>query len=189
MSLDDRLTNPMFLLSLTPLATACPAGDDTSSDGPTTSQPTPNVPTTGGETEQPQTATGMDGTGTGTTAEPGTTGTTVDPDTTAGETTAGLMCDERPPPVDEIDPACVAFNEQYNECYYDGMLPQECIDLYTAYCQAELADSIMEYGEMCGMAIVEFYTCLTQLSCQELRMTEEPCPAEIMAVDMACGGK
>src|SRR5690606_25659435 len=95
----------------------------------------------GGETtEQPQTSTGMDATGTGTTAEPGET-TAVDPDTTAGETTAGLMCDEPLPPVGEIDPACIAYEEQFNECFYDGMLPQECLDLYEAYCQESLEES------------------------------------------------
>lgn len=42
---------------------------------------------------------------------------------------------------------------------------------------------------MCGMALVDYYTCLTQLTCEELRMAEDLCSAEIMALDMACDGK
>ncbi|MCX4244245.1 hypothetical protein [Paraliomyxa miuraensis] len=187
MASEDRSSNLLFLLSLSPLMAGCPAGDDTASSE-TSGTPTTTGPVTTTEDDSTgmptTTASSMEGTGTGS-----TTMATTDPDTTEGseETTEGLVCEgELPPLMGEVDPLCVAFNEQYNECYYDGTLPQECVDLYAAYCQYYLEYAIMEYGEACGTAYLDFYTCLTALTCEELESMEDPCAKQITALDAAC---
>lgn len=187
MTSDDRLGNLMFLLSIAPLAAGCPGGDDTTGDttGPTPTTSPTTTPTTDQTTgPEPMTTTmGMESTD-------GTTASTVDPDTTAGEeTTAGdmLFCEyTEPPMVGEINPVCLEYANQYNECYYYGKLPQVCVDFYAAYCQYGIDYAIMEYGEACGTAVVDLYACLTALSCEELNEMKDPCPAEFMAVEMAC---
>jgi hypothetical protein len=176
---NERLGNLTFLLSFSSLLAACPGDDDGTGDtGPS---PTTNDTSTDGvttaEAEGPEASAGP----------------TADPDVTSGptteaDTTAGLSyCDEVPPRVGPIDPACAAHADLLNECNYDGGLSPDCLELYAAYCQYMIDYYTMEYGEACGMAQIDYYACLAQLACEELMVDGvEPCPDERMAITMAC---
>jgi hypothetical protein len=179
---DDRFTNRMFLLSLAPLLAACPAGDDTSGD--TTTGPS----TSGGSSTNATTSSGMEGTSsTSSMATESTAMGSTESGTAADETTAGLDC-EGGPRVGEIVPVCLAYATQYNDCSFDGSLPQACIDRYAAYCQYTLDQYTMAYGEVCAMSFVELYACVTALTCEELMMVEmnNPCAAQFEAFATAC---
>jgi hypothetical protein len=177
MTIDDRFTNLVFLLTMAPLA-GCPAGDDTSTSDTNSNPTTADMPTSTGPATD-TTAEGTDG-----------PATTMNVDTTTDEptggTTAEFMCDEEPPAVGAIDPVCTAYVDLYNECYARGSLPQECVDLYAAYCQYDIDYGTTTYGEACGMAYAEFYSCLSQLSCEAVLDDVDDCPDELMAIDTAC---
>jgi len=107
-------TQRVLLLGLTLTASACPGGDEVTTDGSTgdtdaestesttgtpSTDPTTTVPTTGDSTTDPTTETTVDPSTTGeTTVDPSTTGETTDPSTTGGttldDTTSGTTADD-----------------------------------------------------------------------------------------------
>ncbi|MCA9706554.1 MAG: hypothetical protein KDK70_11945 [Myxococcales bacterium] len=186
MTSDDRSANLMFLLALSPLAAGCP-GDDTSTSNTTT--PDPTTSTSGMDTSGPGTGPGTDsgsGSGSGdttssmdTTAGPGT-------DSSSGDTTSGLECVPKMKLPTEIDPACTAYVDQLNECYYDGGLTQECLDYYSGYCQYNIEYYTMT-SETCGMAWTDLLVCTTGLSCKELEMIDQLCMDQLTAYETECG--
>lgn len=187
MTSDDRLTNLMFLFALAPLGTACdPGGGDTTttsgaSTGPGTTTGPGSTSTPGDTSTGPGTTTMMADSSTG----PVTGSSTTDPDPT-GEP---INCEPKgkPPKVGEIDPACSAYNDLVNECFFDGGLPAECTELYNVYCQYYLEGAVYEYGEECGAAYAAYLDCLSQLTCKELRTGDVACADQVAAIEMACG--
>lgn len=198
---DDRHLDVLLLLSLSPLAVGCPGDDGSPSESTTESSSSTGLASDGGQSTGPAQSTGR-AESTGSDESTGSTSSTPDPMTTTGledtgtstgmadaddtgttgDATGGLQCDIPLPVVGPIDPVCVGYTAQVNECFYEDTLPQECIDLYEAYCQSSL-DNSLAYGEACQVAVTEFYACLSQLECNEIF---DPCPDELAAIDMAC---
>lgn len=191
MSSDDRLSNLMFLLALTPMTAGCP-GDDSSPSNTTTT-------TAGSSSTGPSvvstSSTGPEPGSTSTGPEPGTTvvlDTTADSGTTTdeptGSTTGELLCKGRPAPiVGEIDPLCPDYASAVNQCFYDGELSMQCIEYYEIYCQYLLEDAVEYGGDDCGTAYAEYLSCLSALPCEELTDDDEnDCPDEFMAAETAC---
>ncbi len=166
----------MFLMSLAPLAMGCP-GDDSGTNNTSVNATTNGMNTTGMQTTSGNSSgTNMDTSGGST--DGGSTDTGAD--STAGET-EGIKCEKPVPVKGPIDQSCIDYAAVYNECLFDGGLPQECIDAYETYCQYMLENETME----CATALIEFNACLSLLTCRELAAKDQ-CLAEEMAFDMAC---
>lgn len=202
----DRNSNLLFLLSLTPLAAAGCPGDDSGTSGAGTG--TASTGGTTGSATSPATDGGTmanDGSGTGAGTSAGTTNATTaaTTDATTAATTAatgdtgdssgtsgGLDCSAIPlPKVGMIGETCQDYTNLINDCDYMGAFPQDCVDLYEAYCQYYIESYEMNYGKACGAAVDEYLACLSDLSCEEFGDATPDCPEEGAAVEMECGMK
>jgi len=183
---DDRTSNLMFLLSLPIMATACPAGDDTD---PTTTNNSSVGPNTTDDTGPAETSTSNGSAETSSSSRGDDISTTVEPGTTTEEpvdTTGEYTCDMLPPLMGPVSQACTDYAAKNNECYYDGGLSAECLEQYAAFCQYGIEYSAMTYGDACGMAFEDLYTCLSMLTCEELGDDTEDCTEAGMAIDTSC---
>jgi hypothetical protein len=193
MTTDDRVSNLMFLLTLTPLA-ACSVGGEPppNTSGPPTVDPTvagdgtTTGPSGDSDTRAESTSTsGVEGPESTDGPGPGPDVTTDDP---PASTTSPVECENPAPPMipQQIGQACLDYGSLNNECFYGGSLAPECLYLYQAYCQYYIDNSAMMYGPDCAMANEEFLTCLSQLSCQVLSDATQDCPNEQAALNELC---
>jgi hypothetical protein len=185
---DDRLANLMFLLSFPSLAVGCAVGGESM----TTQGPPVIDPTTGGDDEDEATSSGSGGSrgdtsggadAPGTTDDDGPMTTTMPP---ADSTTGEYVCMGMPPMLGPVGPICMQYIAHYNDCFYGGMQPYECVLIYEAYCQYDIDSSAMMYGQDCGTAVEELYVCLSQLPCEQIMDEMDDCPEQFAIIDMAC---
>ena len=167
-----------FLLSLGSLPLGCP-GEKNDTDGnadtgttamgtgtdatTTTTEPTTTVETATTTTTGPIETGGLET----------MTATTLDDTGNTGET------EEPPPPT---DPTCLAYASHYVEC-----IPREArYQVYLAqYCESLKGFGLAEDGPACADAIEAYFVCMSTIDCADLGM-EEPCPAQVAAVNAAC---
>lgn len=175
-SMNPNYRGIAFLLSLGSLPLGCP-GEKNDTDGNADTGPGTTAMGTG--TTAVGTDTGTTASEPTTTVETGSTETTVMTATTLDDTGNTGETEEPPPPT---DPTCLAYASHYVEC-----IPREArYQVYLAqYCESLKGFGLAEDGPACADAIEAYFVCMSTIDCADLGM-EEPCPAQVAAVNAAC---
>mgnify|MGYP001330823761 CR=1 FL=1 len=203
----DNATNWMFLLGMMSLGVGCTSGenddrttlgpamtsapggggndgtagddddDDDGGGGAATTGPLPGTsgPSSAGDDAPPADA-GDDGLDTGY--------ATLGGYGTYGDSYGMVDCSMPPPTSGPPSPQCQQYGTNLDNCF-PGEITPECLNYYTAFCQYDLEYAAMA-GGACGMAIEDFWACLSALSCEQLQ-SKSVCEAQLTALDTACG--
>lgn len=174
----------LFLLAAAPLGMGCPVTIDILD--------TDEV----GDTDETDTDTSTDdevGTESGTDTTDDTTDETTEEST--DETTDESTDETTDESTDDTSDTSTDTTGEENACEGFSTQVADCFDLdpiqYYEDCVGNIEYGTQEYGPECGVAVEDYYACLSTLDCETLAdeaAIEVACAEQILALEANCGG-